>query len=112
MVGDSRYEARNATAATPANFTRFHPGNRTSSPAICMRTESRIALSRRQVLVGRVGLSLAAGLPATASSQGDQAKKESNVAKPSIVFVHGIWADGSSFQQLIPTLRAEGHEVI
>src|SRR5437773_11458573 len=32
--------------------------------------------------------------------------------KPSIVFGHGIWADGSSFSKVIPTLRAEGHEVI
>jgi pimeloyl-ACP methyl ester carboxylesterase len=32
--------------------------------------------------------------------------------KPSIVFVHGIWADGSSFTKLIPALQAEGHEVI
>jgi pimeloyl-ACP methyl ester carboxylesterase len=32
--------------------------------------------------------------------------------KPSIVFVHGIWADGSSFSELIPALQAEGHEVI
>src|ERR1700746_1673120 len=32
--------------------------------------------------------------------------------KPSIVFSHGIWADGSCFQKLIPALRAEGHEVI
>jgi pimeloyl-ACP methyl ester carboxylesterase len=32
--------------------------------------------------------------------------------KPSIVFAHGIWADGSSFAKLIPTLRAEGYEVI
>jgi hypothetical protein len=32
--------------------------------------------------------------------------------KPSTVFVHGIWADGSCFQKLIPTLRAEGHEVM
>jgi pimeloyl-ACP methyl ester carboxylesterase len=32
--------------------------------------------------------------------------------QPSIVFSHGIWADGSSFQKLIPTLRAEGHQVI
>src|SRR5947209_19837126 len=32
--------------------------------------------------------------------------------KPSIVFVLGIWADGSSFSKVIPTLRAEGHEVI
>jgi pimeloyl-ACP methyl ester carboxylesterase len=34
------------------------------------------------------------------------------MAKPSIVFVHGIWADGSSFGKIIPTLQAEGHEVI
>src|SRR5215467_15705123 len=32
--------------------------------------------------------------------------------KPSIVFCHGIWADGSSFGKLIPTLRAEGYETI
>src|ERR1700761_5729384 len=32
--------------------------------------------------------------------------------KPSIVFVHGIWADGSCFSKLIPPLQAEGHEVI
>lgn len=28
------------------------------------------------------------------------------------MFVHGIWADGSSFSKLIPTLQGEGHEVI
>lgn len=33
-------------------------------------------------------------------------------ARPSIVFSHGIWADASCFQKLIPTLRAEGHEVM
>ena len=32
--------------------------------------------------------------------------------KPSIVLCHGIWADGSSFSKLIPTLRAEGYETI
>jgi pimeloyl-ACP methyl ester carboxylesterase len=32
--------------------------------------------------------------------------------KPSIVFVHGLWADGSCFSKLIPTLQAEGHEVL
>src|SRR5229473_8578789 len=32
--------------------------------------------------------------------------------KTSIVFAHGIWADGSCFSKLIPTLRAEGHEVM
>jgi pimeloyl-ACP methyl ester carboxylesterase len=32
--------------------------------------------------------------------------------KPSIVFCHGIWADGSCFNKLIPPLQAEGYEVI
>lgn len=32
--------------------------------------------------------------------------------KPSIVFAHGLWADGSCFSKLIPTLQGEGHEVI
>src|SRR5882724_5684305 len=32
--------------------------------------------------------------------------------KPSIVFVHGMWADGSSFGKVIPTLQAEGYEVV
>ena len=32
--------------------------------------------------------------------------------KPNIVFAHGLWADGSCFSKLIPTLQAEGHEVI
>jgi len=36
----------------------------------------------------------------------------SSPAKPSIVFVHGLWADGSSFAKLIAPLQAEGYEVI
>lgn len=32
--------------------------------------------------------------------------------KPSIVFAHGLWADGSCFAKLIPTLQKEGFEVI
>jgi pimeloyl-ACP methyl ester carboxylesterase len=32
--------------------------------------------------------------------------------EPSIVFVHGLWADGSCFSKLIPTLQKEGFEVI
>jgi pimeloyl-ACP methyl ester carboxylesterase len=33
-------------------------------------------------------------------------------SKPSIVFCHGIWADGTCFSKLIPPLREDGHEVI
>jgi pimeloyl-ACP methyl ester carboxylesterase len=36
----------------------------------------------------------------------------SKPTKPSIVFAHGLWADGSCFSKLIPTLQAEGHDVI
>jgi pimeloyl-ACP methyl ester carboxylesterase len=36
----------------------------------------------------------------------------SKQTKPSIVFAHGLWADGSCFSKLIPTLQAEGHEVV
>ena len=32
--------------------------------------------------------------------------------KPTIVFCHGIWADGSCFSKVIPALQADGHEVI
>ena len=31
--------------------------------------------------------------------------------QPSIVFAHGIWADGSCFSKLIPALQAEGYQV-
>src|SRR5437667_3481095 len=32
--------------------------------------------------------------------------------KPSIVFAHGLWADGSCFSKLISPLQAEGYECI
>ncbi len=32
--------------------------------------------------------------------------------KPSIVFCHGIWADGSCFNKVIPMLQADGHQVV
>ena len=32
-------------------------------------------------------------------------------AKPSIVFAHGLWADGSCYSKVIPALLADGHQV-
>jgi pimeloyl-ACP methyl ester carboxylesterase len=32
--------------------------------------------------------------------------------KPSIVFAHGLWADGSCFSKVIPGLQADGYEVM
>jgi len=36
----------------------------------------------------------------------------STTTRPSIVFCHGIWADGSCFNKVIPTLQADGYQVI
>ena len=36
----------------------------------------------------------------------------SGSAKPSIVFCHGIWADGSCFSKVMPPLPATGYEVM
>ena len=36
----------------------------------------------------------------------------STQTKASIVFAHGLWADGSCYSKVIPTLQAEGHEVV
>jgi pimeloyl-ACP methyl ester carboxylesterase len=36
----------------------------------------------------------------------------SDQGKPSIVFCHGLWADGSCFSKLIAPLQADGHQVI
>ena len=33
-------------------------------------------------------------------------------AKPSIVFAHGLWADGSCYGKVIPALQADGHQVV
>ena len=37
---------------------------------------------------------------------------KSTQGKPSIVFCHGLWADGSCFSKLIVPLQAEGYECI
>ena len=39
-------------------------------------------------------------------------KSKSTETKPSIVFCHGIWADGSCFNKVIPALQTDGHQVI
>ena len=41
----------------------------------------------------------------------EESKMKDNT-KPSIVFCHGIWADGSCFSKVIPALQGEGHQCI
>ncbi len=36
----------------------------------------------------------------------------SKQTKPSVVFAHGLWADGSCFSKVIPQLQADGHDVV
>src|ERR1700676_1561691 len=51
-----------------------------------------------------------AGSSLVASLGGNPAMAAST--KPSIIFAHGIWADGSSFSKVIPLLQAAGYECI
>jgi len=37
---------------------------------------------------------------------------KSNSMKPAIIFVHGLWADGSSWDKVIPSLLEKGYPVI
>jgi pimeloyl-ACP methyl ester carboxylesterase len=46
------------------------------------------------------------------SPQPHREESKMNGTKPSIVFCHGIWADGSCFSKVMPALQAEGHQCI
>src|SRR6266481_1303669 len=50
--------------------------------------------------------------PAALSWEHGGTMKNSAQTKPSIVFAHGLWADGSCFSKVIPTLQAEGYQVM
>ena len=38
--------------------------------------------------------------------------QSNNTTKPTIVFVHGVWADGNSFSSQITALQAKGYDVV
>ena len=75
--------------------------------------------NRRQFLLS-TGSAMAAGVIAHGNrlinefTSPQPYKQESKMkgTKPSIVFCHGIWADGSCFGKIIPALQAEGHQCI
>src|ERR1700757_812239 len=74
--------------------------------------------NRRQFLLA-TGNTVAAGVIANSRlinnfTSPQPYRKESKMkdTKPSIVFCHGIWADGSCFSKVIPALQAEGHQRI
>jgi pimeloyl-ACP methyl ester carboxylesterase len=49
---------------------------------------------------------------ANAATAGRKGFERTMPAKPSIVFVHRLWADGSRFSKVMSPLQAEGYEVI
>src|ERR1700741_3788584 len=83
------------------------------------RTPEASRPNRRQFLLA-TGNTVAAGVIANSGrlinnfTSPQPYRKESKMkdTKPSIVFCHGIWADGSCFSKVIPALQAEGHQCI
>ena len=78
--------------------------------------DSRIVLLFLTVLV----LAVVAGAPLRAQSSAAPAKRKSGAspstgpatAKPTIVLVHGAFADATGWQRVIPILQRDGYEVI
>src|SRR5256886_14718244 len=58
----------------------------------------------RILITGLIVTSLGSNLPAQAALAAS--------AKPTIVLVHGAFADGSSWQRVIPILQRDGYNVI
>src|ERR1700741_801298 len=83
------------------------------------RTPEASRPNRRQFLLA-TGNTVAAGVIANSGrlinnfTSPQPYKKESKMkdTKPSIVFCHGIWADGSCFSKVMPALQADGHQCI
>ena len=68
---------------------------------------------RRSWLFAAV-LAAVVGLVVPLSVTGSAAAHESNGGgpKPTIVLVHGDWADGSSWSDVIPRLQRQGYQVV
>ena len=69
----------------------------------------RFRTSRRAAVVGTTTLVVlgAAAVPATAMTSG----KDTEAAKPTVVLVHGAWADSSSWNPVMERLRHDGYPV-
>lgn len=82
------------------------------------------SVTRRDVLMSGVAASVALTMssipalgiadtsPTSASPDARGKNMPSTDTTPSIVFCHGVWADGSCFSRVIPPLQADGHQVI
>jgi pimeloyl-ACP methyl ester carboxylesterase len=61
--------------------------------------------------VGLAGVLAVAALLASSSSAHAGAKGKESAAKPTIVLVHGAWADGSSWSSVTERLQSDGYTV-
>src|SRR5580704_10852505 len=69
---------------------------------------------RWPVITAVIALATLVTIPAFASAQptaSSQAPAAASAPKPTIVLVHGGWADGSSWGQVITILQREGYTV-
>jgi len=73
-------------------------------------------ISRRWRTAGiaaAAGLVLVVGIPAAATAAtAEQTSAAAKPAKPTIVIVHGAWADGSSFAPVTEELQHDGYKVL
>ncbi|MYX37121.1 MULTISPECIES: alpha/beta hydrolase [unclassified Streptomyces] len=67
----------------------------------------------RLAVVGAVGLALAAGLATTASATQERHTKPAGkpAPKPTVVLVHGAWADSAGWTGVAKRLQADGYPV-
>lgn len=63
----------------------------------------------RLAVLGAAGLALAAGLSTTASAV--PAHHAAAAAKPTVVLVHGAWADSAGWSGVVKRLQADGYRV-
>jgi pimeloyl-ACP methyl ester carboxylesterase len=69
-------------------------------------------VNRRNMLLGASSLVAAAALASPLGSKAFAQTRSSMNTKPRIVFVHGLWADGSCWNKVINPLVDKGYKVI
>lgn len=77
-----------------------------------VRRSSRRRRVRVAALLGSLSLAAATAAPTPTSGAADDRSPDHGGAKPTIVLVHGAWADASSWNHVVRQLQAEGYPVI
>lgn len=76
------------------------------------RTRLRAAASLAALVGGALALTACASSPAASSTAEASAAPGVDPAKPTVVLVHGAWADASSFAPVASKLAADGYPVL